>query len=214
MFFYVFPPEGYFCSATGVLQEDGVCRKKKLAIFAGKASKNIPKTVRCLTKCQQKNQTRFLDYFQHHDMFPNPWESKLPITLYIMVFQKKTFHLLGILFVNSFLGGYEFPWFFDLQTYMFDSFPRWLVNPNLFPASAGAGTFGEFQLLGIFLLLLDGWLKSWKNFPPNLWRLSKIFGEVVVYFKKGPDFDFQTPKLGCSSKILQAPSQLATENPT
>lgn len=72
---------------------------------------------------------------------------------------------------------------------------------------------------GNFFVLWDFFAASWisfKNleiFPPKLWRLSKIFGGVVVYFKKGPDFDFQTPKLGCSSKTLQAPSQLATKNP-
>jgi len=91
-----------------------------------------------------------------------------------------------------------------------------LGQPKIFPASAGAGTFGEFQVLGsffcwrkhhggfgvIFCEPLGFRLKAGKKIPPKLWRLSKIFG-VVVYFKKGPDFDFQTPKLGCSSKTLQ-----------
>ena len=113
----------------------------------------------------------------------------------------------------------NFHGFLDLQGFLFDSYPPWLVNQNIFPASAGAGTFGFFfKFWGVFFVgkittrvlgdfLRASWMdgeKPWNKFPPNLWRLSKIFGGVVVYFK-GPGFGFSDPKTGLFFKNIANP---------
>lgn len=105
----------------------------------------------------------------------------------------------NVWFISSLVGQPKFPW------------------PLLAPEPWGFFRFGVFFCWktprGFVDFLLASWIsfKNLENFPPNLWRLSKMRRSCCIL--QGALFDFQTPKLGCSSKTLQTPSQLATENP-
>ena len=84
----------------------------------------------------------------------------------------------------------NFHGFLDLQGFLFDSYPPWLVNQNIFPASAGAGTFGFFfKFWGVFFVgkittrvlgdffasLLDGWRKTLEKIPTKSLEIIQDF---------------------------------------